>query len=121
MRMLATAGGSVPGDDRIVPAEVQTDFDQMDILPDFEVKGVRGDIPSRENDERICSRAEVHVVVLELPGDAVGEGELDAGTEHPAPSPMLLFDAESAGPDTIERNEVRARDPQHITMENKER
>ena len=34
-----TPAGQYLAIDRIVPAEVQADFDQMDVLPDFGVKG----------------------------------------------------------------------------------
>src|SRR5262245_60448112 len=97
-------GGSVPGADWVlanIEPVVQADFDQMDVLSDIDVGGRGKRKACRSNSERARPGAKVHVVVLELPGDAVGEGELDAGTEHPAPSPVLVLDAES--PEAIDR------------------
>src|SRR5262245_13660064 len=89
--------GSVPRGDRVltnIEPVVQADFDQMEVLPDVDINRLGKAGRSErigEGAERIRPRAEVHVVVLQLPGDVVGEGKLDASTEHAAPSPMLLL------------------------------
>src|SRR5262245_66027732 len=112
MRMLdCRARRSVPGDNRLVPAEVQADFDQMDVLPDFNVHGFAVEIYHLRKCERVRPRAEVHVVVLQLPGDAVGEGELDAGAKHPAPSPVLVLDGDGRSSTSAFATEKGAIDP----------